>query len=311
MKHSSCARWCSSASCWRRRPRGAGKRDPRPQRHAQHREAARGVAAHDPERLVAVVIDAQAGLGREMQEPQHVAAGECGDQCFLGIDRRLDRHRHAHHVRRGGGRHLDAAVETPAVGAAVAVVGEQRRLRAPSESARGIRGRPCFSSVLRPADCTIALMPHSELQPRRDLTLTHATSLVVGITIGTGVFLKSAAMAQAVGTPALVLGAWVAAGLVALLGGAVLRGAGRDAAGMPGASTSTCAPPTARSRPSSTPATASCSGVRSIAAYGAAVAIFISDIHPFGARMVRAQRAPVRQRLHATPSAPVSSSRSG
>ena len=60
-------------------------------------------------------------------------------------------------------------------------------------------------------------MPHSELEPRRDLTLTHATSLVVGIAIGTGVFLKSAAMAQAVGTPLLVLGAWAAAGLVALL----------------------------------------------------------------------------------------------
>src|SRR2546421_7160854 len=30
-----------------------------------------------------------------------------------------------------------------------------------------------------------------ELQPRRDLTLLHATSLVVGITIGTGIFLKS------------------------------------------------------------------------------------------------------------------------
>src|SRR2546430_11067973 len=57
-----------------------------------------------------------------------------------------------------------------------------------------------------------------DLQPRRDLTLTHATSLVVGITIGTGIFLKSAAMAQAVGTPALVLAAWVAAGVVAMLG---------------------------------------------------------------------------------------------
>src|SRR5437773_11359627 len=57
-----------------------------------------------------------------------------------------------------------------------------------------------------------------DLQPRRDLTLTHAASLVVGITIGTGIFLKSAAMAQAVGTPVLVLAAWVAAGVVAMLG---------------------------------------------------------------------------------------------
>ena len=44
-----------------------------------------------------------------------------------------------------------------------------------------------------------------QTQPRRDLTLLHATSLVIGITIGTGIFLKSAVMAQAVGTPLLVL----------------------------------------------------------------------------------------------------------
>jgi len=67
-------------------------------------------------------------------------------------------------------------------------------------------------------DCTIARMSTPDLQPRRDLTLTHATSLVVGIIIGTGIFLKSATVAQAVGTPALVLAAWVAAGLVAMLG---------------------------------------------------------------------------------------------
>ena len=57
-------------------------------------------------------------------------------------------------------------------------------------------------------------MTTPDLQPRRDLTLIHATSLVVGICIGTGVFLKSAAMAQAVGTPALVLAAWAVAGWV-------------------------------------------------------------------------------------------------
>src|SRR5207237_10649859 len=61
-------------------------------------------------------------------------------------------------------------------------------------------------------------MSSSDLQPRRDLTLTHATSLVVGIIIGTGVFLKTASMAQAVGTPTLVLAAWVVAGVVAMLG---------------------------------------------------------------------------------------------
>src|SRR6185437_15862845 len=84
-------------------------------------------------------------------------------------------------------------------------------------------------------------------QPRRDLTLTHATSLVVGITIGTGIFLKSAVMAQAVGTPALVLAAWVVAGLIAIFGalsfaelGALLPDAG--------VSMSTCGPPSASCR---------------------------------------------------------------
>jgi APA family basic amino acid/polyamine antiporter len=53
---------------------------------------------------------------------------------------------------------------------------------------------------------------------RRDLTLTHGIAIVVGITIGTGVFLKSAPMAQAVGSPFWVMAAWVVAGLVAILG---------------------------------------------------------------------------------------------
>ena len=46
----------------------------------------------------------------------------------------------------------------------------------------------------------------------RGLTLTDTTALVVGTVIGTGVFLKSAIMAQDAGSPLLVLTAWVAAG---------------------------------------------------------------------------------------------------
>jgi APA family basic amino acid/polyamine antiporter len=53
---------------------------------------------------------------------------------------------------------------------------------------------------------------------RRDLTLVHGIAIVVGITIGTGIFLKSAPMAQAVGSPLLVMAAWAVAGLVAVLG---------------------------------------------------------------------------------------------
>ncbi|MCA1817023.1 MAG: amino acid permease [Acidobacteria bacterium] len=53
---------------------------------------------------------------------------------------------------------------------------------------------------------------------KRALTLTDCVSVVVGTVIGTGVFLKSALMAQQLGTPALVLLAWLAAGLLSLAG---------------------------------------------------------------------------------------------
>jgi APA family basic amino acid/polyamine antiporter len=121
-----------------------------------------------------------------------------------------------------------------------------------------------------------------ELEPRRDLTLIHATSLVVGVIIGTGIFLKTASMAQAVGTPGLVLAAWVAAGLVAMLGalcfaelGALLPHAGgeyvylRTAYGEIPGFLFAC--------------NAFVLGGAAVAAYGAAVAIFVSDIHHFAA----------------------------
>jgi basic amino acid/polyamine antiporter, APA family len=121
------------------------------------------------------------------------------------------------------------------------------------------------------------------LEPRRDLSLVHATSLVVGVIIGTGIFLKAATMAQAVGTPALVLAAWVAAGLVAMLGalcfaelGALLPQAGgeyvylRTAYGEVPGFLFAC--------------NAFVLGGAAVAAYGAAVAIFVSDIHRFDER---------------------------
>jgi len=133
-------------------------------------------------------------------------------------------------------------------------------------------------------------VPASDLQPRRDLNLQHATSLVVGIIIGTGIFLKSASMAQAVGTPALVLLAWVVAGIVAMLGalcfaelGALLPHAGgeyvylRTAYGEIPGFLFAC--------------NAFVLGGAAVAAYGAAVAIFVADIRPLGpdwlARSVR------------------------
>lgn len=124
-------------------------------------------------------------------------------------------------------------------------------------------------------------MDSFDSQPRRDLTLVHATSLVVGITIGTGIFLKAAVMAQAVGTPALVLGAWVVAGVVAMFGalcfaelGALLPDAGGEYVYL-------------RAAFGEVPGflyvfNSFLVGGASISAYGAAVAIFLSDIYPFG-----------------------------
>jgi basic amino acid/polyamine antiporter, APA family len=69
----------------------------------------------------------------------------------------------------------------------------------------------------------------------RGLTTIHTTALVVGIVIGTGMFLKASVMTQDVGTPALVMAAWVAAGALSLAGalsyaelGAMLPAAGGE-----------------------------------------------------------------------------------
>ena len=61
-------------------------------------------------------------------------------------------------------------------------------------------------------------MNRATAQLLRGLSLVDTTALVIGTVIGTGVFLKAAPMAQAVGSPALVLLAWVAAGLLSLAG---------------------------------------------------------------------------------------------
>src|SRR5215813_8630628 len=61
-------------------------------------------------------------------------------------------------------------------------------------------------------------MAEEKKQLIRGLTMTDTTALVIGTVIGTGVFLKAAVMAQEVGTPTLVLAAWVAAGLLSLAG---------------------------------------------------------------------------------------------
>src|SRR5258705_595666 len=61
-------------------------------------------------------------------------------------------------------------------------------------------------------------MADENTQLVRGLTGSDTTLLVIGTVIGTGVFLKSAVMAQEVGSPGLVLAAWVAAGFLSLAG---------------------------------------------------------------------------------------------
>jgi len=69
---------------------------------------------------------------------------------------------------------------------------------------------------------TAAASPETEIAPQarelvRGLSLRDAIALVLTV-IGTGVFLKTATMAQLVGSPSNVLLAWVAAGLLSLAG---------------------------------------------------------------------------------------------
>jgi len=52
----------------------------------------------------------------------------------------------------------------------------------------------------------------------RGLTLVDASSIVIGTVIGTGIFIVPAYMAQAVGSPFLVLGVWIFAGFLSLAG---------------------------------------------------------------------------------------------
>ena len=56
---------------------------------------------------------------------------------------------------------------------------------------------------------------------KRALGLTDASALVVGTVIGTGVFLKSGIMSQQTGSPLWVMAAWLAAGVLSLLGALV------------------------------------------------------------------------------------------
>ena len=52
----------------------------------------------------------------------------------------------------------------------------------------------------------------------RVLNATHATAIVVGIIIGSGIFLNPAEVARQVDTPFLIVGVWLIGGLIAIAG---------------------------------------------------------------------------------------------
>ena len=60
--------------------------------------------------------------------------------------------------------------------------------------------------------------PQSPRELSRELGASHATAVVVGTIIGSGIFLVPAEMMQAVGTAKLVYLAWIVGGILSFLG---------------------------------------------------------------------------------------------
>jgi basic amino acid/polyamine antiporter, APA family len=61
-------------------------------------------------------------------------------------------------------------------------------------------------------------MTAPRLELARDLKVSHATAVVVGTIIGSGIFLVPAEMMQAVGSARLVYAAWIVGGLLSFFG---------------------------------------------------------------------------------------------
>jgi len=72
--------------------------------------------------------------------------------------------------------------------------------------------------VAEPLSSSQAQIQSSPLKLARRLGVFDATMLVMGGTIGSGIFMNPALVARQIHTPALVLGAWIFGGLIALTG---------------------------------------------------------------------------------------------
>jgi hypothetical protein len=151
MKHASCERWCSSSSSSFVGRFLTGENGARAKGDDRHRHSPLGVLREHALGIVFVGIEDEPAAAREVDEEQHVAARERGDERFFGIHRVLVGKRRAHDVRRRGAGHLDAAIEAPLVPAAVLAVGEHLRAARPGHGGDvGSHQRGFRSSVIAP-----------------------------------------------------------------------------------------------------------------------------------------------------------------
>src|SRR5437763_4395256 len=77
-----------------------------------------------------------------------------------------------------------------------------------------------MTSVAAPKTGSASTIPTQEPNPEfvKAMTLTDATMLVAGSMIGSGIFVVSASMSRTLGSPFWLMLAWVAAGVITLLG---------------------------------------------------------------------------------------------
>ena len=108
----------------RRVGRLAAPCDMRAERDSRHRDLAVGALFQKAVRLIDIFVDDEAGAAGEVDEEQHMAGRQRGDEGLLGIDRGGFGPGRGDDVRARARRHDMAAVERPFVRAAVLALGE-------------------------------------------------------------------------------------------------------------------------------------------------------------------------------------------